>query len=71
MNTAHTKLLDTHLISGLAAGDESTRRAIVREAEQNNYRFSSIVLGIAKSVPFEYKEKIAPEPASLSAGVRQ
>jgi hypothetical protein len=65
------KLLTYALGRGMQYYDMPAVRAIVREAAQNNYRFSSIVLGIAKSVPFEYKEKITPEPASLSAGVRQ
>jgi hypothetical protein len=30
-------------------------RAIVREAEENDHRFSSIVLGIVKSVPFQFR----------------
>jgi len=31
-------------------------RKIVREARASNYRFSSIVLGVARSVPFQMKE---------------
>ncbi len=65
------KLLTYALGRGVQYYDMPAVRAIVRDAAKNNYRFSSIVLGIAKSVPFEYKEKIVPEPASLSAGVRQ
>jgi len=30
-------------------------RAIAREAEENNHRFSSIVLGIVKSAPFQFR----------------
>jgi hypothetical protein len=36
-------------------------RAIVRDAARNNYRFSSLILGIAKSVPFQMKVKKSPE----------
>ncbi len=65
------KLLTYALGRGLQYYDMPAVRAILREAAKNNYRFSSIVLGIAKSVPFEYKTKMAPEPASLSAAARQ
>jgi hypothetical protein len=32
-------------------------RSIVREAESNNYRFSSLILGIVKSEPFQVNQK--------------
>jgi hypothetical protein len=32
-------------------------RAIVRDAGKNNYRFSSLVLGVVKSAPFQNKMK--------------
>ncbi|HEY2380498.1 MAG TPA: DUF1592 domain-containing protein [Terriglobia bacterium] len=40
-------------------------RSIAREAERNNYRFSSLVLGVVKSVPFQMraKEQTAPKIA--------
>ena len=31
-------------------------RKIVQEARATNYRFSSIVLGVTRSVPFQMKE---------------
>ena len=65
------KLLTYALGRGVQYYDMLAVRAILRDAAKNNYRFSSIVLGIARSVPFEYKVKIAPEAGSLSAGVRQ
>ena len=38
---------------------------IVREAAPHDYRFSSLVLGIVKSVPFQMRVKpVADEPAS-------
>jgi hypothetical protein len=30
-------------------------RSVVREAERNDYRFSTLVLGIVKSTPFQMK----------------
>jgi hypothetical protein len=38
-----------------------TVRGIAREAARNNYRFSSLLLGIVKSVPFQMKIKKAQE----------
>ena len=32
-------------------------RAIVRDSAATNYRFSSLVVGIVKSVPFQMKRK--------------
>jgi hypothetical protein len=37
--------------------DMPTIRAIVRDAARNNYRFSSLVLGIVKSAPFQMNKK--------------
>jgi Protein of unknown function (DUF1592)/Protein of unknown function (DUF1588)/Protein of unknown function (DUF1585)/Protein of unknown function (DUF1587)/Protein of unknown function (DUF1595)/Planctomycete cytochrome C len=45
-------------------------RSIVRDAESKNYRFSSIVLGIVKSEPFQVNQKqeiTSNGPASLRA----
>ncbi len=41
---------------GLEHYDMPAVRRIVRQARANNYRFSSIVLGVARSVPFQMKE---------------
>jgi hypothetical protein len=32
-------------------------RAIVHDASRNDYRFSALVLGIAKSTPFQMRTK--------------
>ena len=32
-------------------------RAVLHEARANNYKFSSLALGIARSVPFQMKVK--------------
>jgi hypothetical protein len=34
-----------------------TVRAIVRESEKQNYRFSSLILGIVRSTPFQMRAK--------------
>ena len=36
-------------------------RAIVRDAARDDYRFSSIVLGIVNSTPFQMRMKPVPE----------
>jgi hypothetical protein len=39
-------------------------RRIVKKAAQNDYRLSSIVVGIVESAPFQMRTKLEPEPAS-------
>jgi hypothetical protein len=41
---------------GLEHYDLPAVRTIVRDSKAANYRFSSIVLGVARSVPFQMKE---------------
>jgi hypothetical protein len=48
---------------GLEHYDMPAVRRIVRQARADNYRFSSIVLGVARSVPFQMKEHLqGPTP---------
>jgi hypothetical protein len=37
--------------------DMPAARAIVREARVNGYRFSSLIVGVVKSMPFQMKKK--------------
>jgi len=46
---------------------EPAVRAIVRDAARSNYRFSSLVLGVVKSYPFQMREAQAGETKSASA----
>jgi hypothetical protein len=64
------KLLTYALGRGLEYYDMPAVREIVHEAAGQNYRFSSLVLGVVKSAPFTLKIKKAPvnETAAL-AGV--
>jgi len=39
-------------------------RSIARDASKNNYRFSSIVLGIVKSPPFQMRTKLDENAAN-------
>jgi hypothetical protein len=57
VGTLTEKLLTYSLGRGLDYYDMPAVRAIVREASADNSRFSSIVLGIVKSVPFQMRAK--------------
>jgi len=52
------KLMTYALGRGVEYYDMPLVRSIVRDAERNNYRFSSIVLGIVKSAPFQMNMKV-------------
>ncbi len=51
------KLMTYALGRGVEFSDMPAIRAILKEAGSNDYRFSSIVLGIVKSTPFDTKSK--------------
>src|SRR4030095_3243824 len=55
--TATEMLLTYALGRGLEYYDMPVVRSIVRDAARQNYRFSSIVAGIARSVPFQMRMK--------------
>ena len=55
VRTVTEKLMTYGLGRGVEHFDMPVIRAIVREAERNDYRFSSIVLGIVKSAPFRMR----------------
>jgi hypothetical protein len=55
VTTVTEKLLTYGLGRGLDYDDAPAVRAITREARNNDYRFSSLVLGIVKSVPFQMR----------------
>ena len=55
------KLLTYALGRGVQYYDMPAVRAVLRNAAGTNYRFSSIVLGIVKSTPFQMKVKSPPE----------
>jgi len=57
VGTMTEKLLTYALGRGLTAHDMPVVREIVRESARNNYRFSSIVMGIVKSSPFQMRIK--------------
>jgi cytochrome c551/c552 len=49
--------------------DEPFARVVVEEASKNDYRFTSFILGIVKSVPFQMRrvEDAEPRPTDLTA----
>jgi hypothetical protein len=55
VGTVTEKLLTYALGRGLSASDMPAVRAIVRDARRDDYRFSSIVLGIIRSAPFQMR----------------
>ena len=64
VRTLSQKLLTFALGRGVEYYDAPAIREIVRNAKANDYRFSSIVLGIAQSVPFQMRTKLQEEYAS-------
>jgi hypothetical protein len=61
VSTLTEKLMTYAVGRGLKYYDMPAVRAVTREASRNNDRFSSIVLGIVKSAPFQMKMKPGPD----------
>jgi len=55
VTTVTEKMLTYALGRGVEYYDEPAIRAIIRSAAASNYRWSALVLGIAKSVPFQMR----------------
>ena len=55
VNTVTEKLLTYALGRGVDYYDAPAVRAIAREARGNDYRFSSLILGVVKSTPFQMR----------------
>ena len=53
--TLTEKLMTFALGRGVDSYDAPAVRQILREAKPGNYRFSSLILGIVKSVPFQMR----------------
>ncbi len=60
------KLMTFALGRGVEYEDLPVIRSIVREADRNNDRFTSILMGIIKSAPFQMRTKEIDEAAALS-----
>ena len=61
VSTMTEKMLTYALGRGLTAADMPAVRTIVRDAGRDGYRFSAIILGIVRSVPFQMRAT-APRP---------
>ena len=66
VGTMTEKLMTYALGRGVSAEDMPGVRRILHDASANDYRFSSLVLGIVKSVPFQMRVKPLAEPVSSS-----
>jgi hypothetical protein len=53
--TVTEKLLTYALGRGLDSNDAPAVRAITREARANDYKFSTLILGVVKSAPFQFR----------------
>jgi hypothetical protein len=62
------RLLTYALGRGVEYYDMPVVRSIVKNAEANEYRFSSLVLGIVKSEPFQTNRKMTENPTRQHAG---
>jgi hypothetical protein len=67
VRTFTSKLMTYGLGRGLEYHDRPLVRAIVRDAEKQKYRFSSIVLGIVRSAPFQMKKAQAASAVMTAA----
>jgi hypothetical protein len=66
--TAFTEKLMTYALGrGVHYYDMPTVREIVRIAGKEDYKFSSIVLGIVHSTPFQMRKKVTPAPSEPAA----
>ena len=58
------KLMTYALGRGVEYYDMPLVRSVVQDSERNRYRFSSIVMGIVKSAPFQMNMKVRGESGS-------
>jgi mono/diheme cytochrome c family protein len=70
VSTSTEKLLTYALGRGLESYDGPAIRQIVRDARAQDYKFSSVVLGIVKSVPFTSRKSEDKAPAEQPAANR-
>jgi hypothetical protein len=66
VRTATEKLMIYALGRALTAQDMPAARAIVREAAKDDYRFSSLVLGVVRSEPFKMRMAGTDKPATVA-----
>jgi mono/diheme cytochrome c family protein len=69
VRTLSQKLMTYGLGRGMESRDRPLIRAIARDAAKQNYRFSSIVLGIVKSAPFQMKKAQGTDATVMTVAV--
>jgi mono/diheme cytochrome c family protein len=69
VKTMSNKLMMYALGRGTEYYDAPAVRKVVADAAASNYRFSAIVTGIVKSVPFQMRKAAAVAPATQSASL--
>ncbi len=62
VTTLTENLMTFALGRGVEYYDAPAVRKIVKDAEKDDYRFSSLILGIVKSVPFQMRRAEMNEP---------
>ena len=68
VRTVSEKLLIYALGRGLEYYDMPALRGIVRDASEDGYRFSAVVLGIVKSTPFQMRKNFGDSENPVAAG---
>ena len=69
VRTVAEKLLSYALGRGLEYYDAPAVRQIVREAARDDFRWSALVLGVVRSVPFQMRR--VADPAAASTAIAQ
>ena len=65
-------LAEDALGRGLESTDMAVVRKIVRDAAPDNYRFTSLIMGIVASKPFQMRTKTGPEGVTArTAGLEE
>jgi len=70
LTTMTEKLLTYSIGRSLDFNDSSTVRTIMRDAEKQNYRFSSLILGIVKSTQFQMRASTTSRPPAGASASR-
>lgn len=66
VSTLAEKLLTYALGRGVEYHDGLAIRKIVRDAAASDYRFSSVILGVVQSVPFQYRQTASLDTATAA-----
>ena len=66
VSTVTRKLMTYALARGLEPADMPAVRAVVRGAAKDHYKFSALVLGVVRSVPFQMREQPAAADATTA-----